>query len=290
MSTQHNPRLRIAAIQFLNPAPLLYNFEHEPTRTPLLTRYGMQYTLPALCAEQLRTGEADLGLIPIGALPHLPQLAIVPGCAIASLHRVRSIQLVVKPGLSLADIRTVAGDSASRSSVAYVEILLRAFFGTDPVFASAPAHLPQMLADHDAALLIGDPALLALHDRDTTGAFADHTWHDVASLWNHHTGLPWVAAVWAVEPAALPRSGVSAAQLTRDLNESRDAGVACVDRLVTEWQHRVPLSASTIHAYLTQNIHYRLDAACLASIERFYQLGAQTGVLPAYRLNLLPGA
>lgn len=279
--------LRIAAIQFLNPAPLLYNFEHEPTRGNLLTRYKLRYTSPALCAEQLRTGEADLGLVPIGALPFLPDLVTVPGCTIASLHQVRSIQLIVKPSLSLTQIESIAADSASRSSVAYVQILLREFFHANPAFTPEPAGLPQMLALHDAALLIGDPALLALEDRDTNGTYQDHTWYDIAALWHRHTGLPWVAAVWAVRPGALHAAGISAAQLTADLNRSRDAGVACVDQIVDEWQGRIAVPASTIRAYLTRNIHYTLNAGCLASIDRFYTLAAKTGIFPTYRLMML---
>lgn len=281
------PRLRIAAIEFLNPAPLLYHFEHEPHRTGLLTRYQLRYTLPALCAEHLRTGNADLGLVPIGALPFLPELVTVPSCTIASLHQVRSIQLIVKPGLSLAQVRSVAADSASRSSVAYVQILFREFLHADPTFAAEVANLPRMLANHDAALLIGDPALLALEARDRKGTHADHTWYDIATLWNHHTGLPWVAAVWAIRPAALNAGSTSAAQLINDLTGSRDTGLACVDRIANEWTSRIAIPAATIRTYLTQNIHYTLDPACLASIDRFYTLATRTGVLPAYHLKML---
>ena len=86
--------LRVAAISFLNPAPLLFNFEHEPTASALRSRYELHYTTPAHCARELHSGAADLGLIPIAELT--PELAIVPGCTIASLREVRSILLLVK--------------------------------------------------------------------------------------------------------------------------------------------------------------------------------------------------
>jgi chorismate dehydratase len=75
--------LRVSTISFLNPAPLLYNFEHEPTATALRKHYDIHYTSPATCAAELHSGAADLGLIPIASLT--PELAIVPGCTIASL-------------------------------------------------------------------------------------------------------------------------------------------------------------------------------------------------------------
>ena len=256
----------------------------------LSARYDVRYTLPSLCAAQLAAGEADLGLIPIAALPALPQVYAVSGCTIASLQSVRSIQLVSAPGVTLQGIRSVAADAASRSSAAYVRILLQQFYGNRPRFQQHPADLQEMLTTNDAALLIGDPALMALEDRDRDGRFADCTWTDIATLWRLHTGLPWVAAVWAVREAALERCGITAEELTEDLAQSRDAGQRHTDELVAEWTPRLGLPPETIRTYLTRNIHYRLDAGCLQAIERFYQLSEACGVLPGYSLRMLPGS
>ncbi len=277
-------RLRVAAISFLNPAPLLYNFEHAPEAAALADRYDVHYTLPSLCAAQLATGEADLGLIPIAALASLPDVVAVPGCTIASLDRVRSIQLILKPGITLQSIKTLATDAASRSSAAYVRLILHHFYGVTPHVHEEDADLPAMLRTSDAALLIGDPALLALEKQEQQ---ADHIWIDVAHLWREHTGLPWVAAVWAVRIDAIARTGITAEQLTADLQASRDAGLAHTDRLVAEWLPRLPLSETTIRHYLSANIHYTLDADCLQAMERFYVLAAEAGILPPYRLRLL---
>ena len=89
-------RLGVAAISFLNPAPLLWDFEHEPRASALRSRYDIHYTLPSLCAAQLANGDADLGLIPIAALATLPEVRAVSGCTIASRERVRSIQLAAR--------------------------------------------------------------------------------------------------------------------------------------------------------------------------------------------------
>lgn len=280
-------RLRVAAISFLNPAPLLWNFEHEPQAATLRQRYDVQYTLPSRCAAQLATGEADLGLIPIASLPSLQQVRAVSDCVIASLHTVRSIQLVLRPGVSLDRVRTVACDVASRSSAAYVRILLQRYYRIQPEFYEQAPDLQKMLETSDAALLIGDPALLALEQRDGTGRFSDCTWIDVAALWRQHTGLPWVAAVWAVRPDALQRCGLSAQILGRDLSASRDEGQEHVEDLVNEWSPRIPLSRARIREYLTENIHYTLDRNCLNAIHLFFQLGEETGVLPPYQFQLL---
>ena len=227
--------LRVAAISFLNPAPLLYDFEHEPWAGELRTRYDVHYTLPSRCAAQLHAGEVDLGLIPIAELT--PELRIIPGCAIASLGEVRSILLLVRMQGGLAQnealkaVRTIAADSASRSSVAYVRVILQRFYGVTPEMREAAADPLAMLAEHDAALLIGDPALLARERRaeiDAKVALGSETllWIDVARLWREHTRLPWVAAVWAARPGMFAPAGITAEQVILDLNCSRDRGLA----------------------------------------------------------------
>ena len=269
--------LRVAAISFLNPAPLLYSFEHEPAATALREHYELHYTLPSACAAELLAGTSDLGLIPI-----------------ASLHEVRSILLLVRnpDSLSVADalkaVRSVAADAASRSSAAYAHILFEHFHGNKPDFVEQPADPLAMLAVADAALLIGDPALLARERREAINAAIDEPllWLDLAQLWRELTGLPWVAAVWAVRPEAL--TDVTPQQLIADLNSSRDAGLAHIEELVAEWTPRLDLAPETIRTYLTRNIHYTLDEDCLKAIRLFRELAAGIGALPALdELNLL---
>ena len=91
-------RLRIAAIDFLNPAPLMWDFEHEPAQSRLAEHYSIHRTMPSECAAQLESGESDIGLIPIASYATIAGLSIIPGCTIASLDRVRSILLVVRTG------------------------------------------------------------------------------------------------------------------------------------------------------------------------------------------------
>jgi len=216
----------------------------------------------------------------------------VPGCTIASLREVRSILLLVKNpqalavGEALKQVRTIAADAASRSSQAYAHILFEHFHDTRPAFVEDAADPMAMVAHADAALLIGDPALLAREHRGAIDPDGELLWLDMAALWREHTGLPWVAAVWAVRPAAL--TDVSVQQLISDLTASRDAGLAHIDDLVREWTPRLDVPATTIHAYLTENIHYMLDAECLKAITLFRNLAAKIGALPPLdELNLL---
>jgi chorismate dehydratase len=271
-------RLRVAAINFLNPAPLMWDFEHPPLAAELAQRYTLHYTQPSLCADELLAARADLGLIPIASLA--PDLAVVPGCTIASLNQVRSIQLIVKSPHTLSTVKTIAADTASRSSLAYAEILFRKFLNTRPTFLPAAADPIAMLQQADAAILIGDPALLALESREAIEKkIGPCQWHDLAHEWHTRTNLPWVAAVWAVRPEALGAPNLTAAQLTEDLEASRNHGLLNIERLVEQWTPRIAIPPATIRHYLSSNIHYVLNTDCIRAIERFRQYAAEVDVL-----------
>ena len=281
------PRLRIAAIRFLNPAPLMWDFEHEPHKSALAQRYTVDWMMPAACADRLALpidapNAADIGLIPIASLATIPGLQIIPGCAIAAKGRIRSLLLVRRAGQPIEAIRTVAADTSSRATLAYTQILFHLWQNPFAAFLQHPPDLDAMLAEHDAAILIGDPALYALEDRqsreDRTGEKL--VYHDLAEEWIKFTGVPWISAVWAVREASLAARNLSLGELAEDFTASRDHGLANIEPLVAEWAGRIAIPAQTIRAYLTGNIFYELDAACIAGLERFYRLALETGTLP----------
>jgi chorismate dehydratase len=273
----------MAAIHFLNPAPLMWDFEHDPERSERRLRYQIGYTTPAGCAAELAAGEADIGLVPVAAHATTPSLLIVPGCTVASLDRVRSILLVVRASQGIGAVRTVACDTSSRTSFAYTRILFEIFWRVQAQFLPHDPDLDAMLAAADAALLIGDPALLALEEKEQRALRTGEEllYLDLAHEWHEFTGLPWVSAVWAVRAGALPETGLCAQQIVRDMQASRDNGMAHVEDLADEWCERIPVPRETIRTYLTENIHYVLDEDCLRGLDLFYRLASQCGALPA---------
>ena len=274
--------LRVSAIHFLNPAPLMWSFDHEPDRSRLLTRYTLSSDTPAECATKLSSGEADIGLVPVAAIPFTPSLAVIPGCTIASRDRVRSLILVVRHPDGIAGVRRVALDTASRTTSTYTRILFAKFWKTKPEFVPHPPDLEAMLSIADAALLIGDPALLALEDREARERRTGEKllYLDLAHEWHTFTGTVWVSAVWGVRPEAISAAGVSVSQVVEDFQRSRDAGLAHVDDLANEWAAKIAVPRATIHAYLSQNIWYVLDQPCLEGLQLFYRYGVECGVLP----------
>lgn len=261
----------------------MWDFEHFPARERLAKRYAIHLAMPSQCAAELADGTADIGLVPVAAYATTPGLEVIPGCAVASLDCVRSILLVVKHPDGIGAVRRVAADTASRSSNAYAQILFRKFYSVNPDFIACPPSLDSMLQDCDAAVLIGDPALLALEDKDArTARTGEHLeYFDLAHLWKQHTGLPWVSAFWAVRPKAILDSGLRSRDVVDDFLRSRDHGMKHVEDLVREWAPRISVPPDTIRTYLSHNIHYVLDDSCLAGLELFFRYAEECGVLPS---------
>ena len=276
-------RVRIAAIGFLNPAPLMWDFEHPPLDAALALRYQIERMTPSECARRLAAGTADIGLIPIAALATAPGLRILPGCTIASKGRVRSLLLVRRASQPLAALRSVAADTASRTSIAYTRILFHKWGNPDVPFLPMAADLDSMLDKAEAAVVIGDPALFALEERsnrfERTGE--ELVYHDLAHEWHSLTGLPFVSAVWcAAQGSALDE------RVAEDLNESRIHGLQNIDALAEEWSRKLPIPEETIRSYLSTNIHYDLDEECIEGMRVFFRAAEETGALPGYDFSL----
>lgn len=266
-------RLRISAISYLNTAPLMWNFEHAPRNSELQSRFEIEYTLPSHCAQLLAESAADIGIIPVAAYASIPGLRILPDVAIASKNAVRSILLVSRK--SLDQIRSVALDSSSRSSAALVQVLFARHFRQEARFASESPDLEPMLAKHDAALLIGDPALHVDRSRYAT-------W-DLAEEWRKFTGKPFVFAFWAARADAA--SDEELARVADVFRSSRDAGLTHVPEIAQEWSPKLELRPEIITSYLTENIHYFLDAENLAGMNLFFRYAAELGVMPETALS-----
>jgi len=259
----------------------MWDFEHEPHAGELAERYELKWMLPSQCADELASGAADIGLVPIAALATNPHLRILPGCVIGSKGPIRSLLLVRRAAQSLNTLRSVAADTASRTTVTYARLLMHKWGNPGVQFVPMAADLDAMLALADAAVVIGDPALLAPEQREEhflrTGERL--VFHDLAEEWRALTGLPWVSAVWGVAPNVALDETVAA-----DFIRSLEHGLQNIDALVEEWAARLPLKPETIRAYLSENIHYVLDDDCMEGMRGFFSMAAEIGVLPRYEL------
>jgi predicted solute-binding protein len=250
--------VRLGAVGYLNARPLVYGLDRDP-------RFQVRYDLPSECARLLHAHEIDLGLIPsIEYLRGPRPYGIVLGAGVTSKGPVKSVALYTR--CEPRDIRTVAMDTSSRTSVALVTILLSKTHKVviEPV-AMAP-NLDLMLESADAALIIGDVALFLDHEAAGVQKI------DLGEAWTNATGLPFVYALWAGWPQAVTPEDVGAL-----LNACR-AGVAHVDEIAAEHAPGDSARQSMIGRYLRDNIRYRLDGEAEEGLRAFYSYATELGL------------
>jgi len=232
----------------------VWGFLHGPKSHDLSGSYEFRFDLPAQCADALGAGEVDLGLVPCAELDRL-QMGFLPGLGIACDGPVRSILLVSKKPFH--EIATLAADSGSRTSVALSRILLAERYGCCPRITRHAPQLEDMLSEHDAALIIGDPAL-----RIDPAKLPFETL-DLGEEWVRWSGLPMVFAVWAGRAAALS-PGVARAFLD-SYEWGRNHTEEIVARAVAEREFQAALARD----YVTRTITYELGLRHLAGLELF---------------------
>lgn len=252
--------IRIGAVGFLNARPLEYGLDRDP-------QFAVRLDVPSTCAALLHAGEIDLGLVPVVELLRGPvAYDVIPGLAIACDGPVQSVALFTRG--PVGQVRRIALDVSSRSSVALLRVLCRHHFGIAPSFVDAAPDLAAMLEVADAALVIGDPALEA--PWQALGAEKI----DLGEAWKVFTGLPFVFATWIARP------GVVRPGLVDRLHEARRAGVEAIPALARVEAGARPERAAGLEQYLRHNIRYDLDEGALRGLSRYLTLAMADGLAP----------
>ena len=252
--------VRIGAVGYLNARPLTWALDRDPHR------WRIRYDLPAVCAALLQQGAVDLGLTPSIEYLHSPDYRFVPGIAIGSRGPVTSVALfATRP---IAEVRTIALDTSSRTSVALTRVLCHDHFQIAPAFVPQGPSLEAMTAAHDAALLIGDPAL------EADAAALGLTKIDLGEAWTAMTGLPFVYAAWTGRAGAVTSEDVAA------LQAARDEGLANIEAIAAEYGAADPDRTTRAAAYLRDNVRYGLGADEAAGLRLFLDRAAALGLGP----------
>jgi chorismate dehydratase len=252
---------RISASSYSNTAPLIWSFLYGSGRGSVELILD---NAPARSAELLLQGRVNAALVPVVVYQSIPGLRIVPGVCVGAKERVRSVCLVTR-GIDLADVRSVALDISSRTSVALTKIIFREFLGFEPDWKPAEPDVEKMLSGADAALIIGDPALSI-----SNGAMqnADLRSFDLAELWRRHTGLGFVFAMWMTSAEVSPL----------DFAAARDEGLEHSGDIAANYAGQIGLSADDMRGYLTQNISYHLDTSMQRGLELYFELANKNGL------------
>ncbi len=267
-------RLRVGAVSFLNTKPLIYPLLDKEIQADI----ALSLDVPSRVAARLRDTRLDVGLIPIieyfRANPSGTNYCILPDISIASNGGVQSIQLFSR--VPVHEIRRIALDTSSRSSVALLKVLLAEQYGISPAFTMcAPTVKPSTALENrqyppfEAVLLIGDPALRHLGTTEYSV--------DLGEAWYKLTGLPFVYACWVA------RADASLGDLPQTLLESKERGIAQIPEIAQAEARKLGLPETLCLDYLQNRIKYDLDESAIAGIELFYKFAVKNNLAPPCR-------
>ena len=260
----------------MNTKPLIYPLLNKKVQADITISVGV----PSCIATRLTEGALDVGLIPIIEYfricenPSGTDLCILPNISIASHGSVKSIQLFSR--VPIQEIRRIALDTSSRTSVALLKILLAEKYGISPAFTMcAPTVIPRTALQNrqyppfEAVLLIGDPALRHLDSTEYS--------IDLGEAWHKFTGLPFVYACWVA------RREAQLDDLPKLLLESKTRGIAQIPEIARIEAKRLGFPEKLCLAYLQHHIKYDLGEAEIAGLELFYKYAVKNDLAPPDR-------
>jgi chorismate dehydratase len=269
--------LKIGLIDYLNTMPFHYDLAERLEHTEVHFERGV----PAQMNRMLMSGEIDLAPISaIEAARHADELVILPGLGISSLGAVRTVLLFSwAADMRELDGQPIALTDHSATSVALLKVLCRERYQIQPSFTVTRQHLPSMLAAQQAALVIGDDALVEISvprslPHPTTGSPTIPFVYDLSDEWLKMTGLPFTFAVWAARKDRL--EALRQANVMQALYDSTEVGLseAARDTLAQGYAGRLGLPAGVCRRYL-RDLRYRLTEEDRAGLKLFLELALE---------------
>lgn len=242
---------RLGVVSFLNALPL-YATLRERDNIQIIP------ALPARLAEGLTSGIYDAALMPV--VDHLRGVGdgLLGDAIVGATGRVQSVMLF--SNVPIENVKSIALDTSSHSSVALTTIIARDFYNLNPQMINHAPDVAAMLRAADAALLIGDPALIAMQNLGNIRVY------DLAGEWQKFTGLSFIFAAWAARDGLEPEKRD---ELTQILNQARDDGKANIAQLIANEKLPKQLSPAIVENYLSNIIEHRCTPAHSAGLDEF---------------------
>lgn len=246
--------MRVGSVPYLNAKPLIWGLDREPD-------VDLSYAVPSELAVMLRNGELAAGMVSSVACFHNPHLQIAPGMSVSCNGPVQSVKLFYND--SVERISRVALDISSMTSVLLARVILKEKYGLAPEFVDMPPRIADMLDCCDAAAMIGDPAM-----KVPAGRYFEL---DLGEEWRSLTGLPFVFAVWAVNPDLASR------ELVEALHRSKSVGVASFPEISASEAKRLDLPYDVCHYYLSEIMDYELSDRHMEALSLFRRKAREYG-------------
>jgi len=264
-------RPRVGHIQFLNCLPIYWGL----VRSGALLDVELTKDTPDRLNDMLVAGDLDIGPISlVEYLKNADDLLLLPDVAVGSDGPVLSVNMVSqKP---LAELRRVALGSQSRTSILLAQMWLAEVHGIRPEYFMCPPDVTAMLLEADAAVVIGDVALRAMHDAPRLGLDV----YDLGQAWRQWSGLPMVFAVWAARRDYAEANPGLVKDVHHAFVRSRDEALEHVDEIAEQAARWETFDAATLAHYF-RTLDFSLGDHQAQGIVEFSRRAAAAGVIPA---------
>lgn len=238
-------KISVGIINYLNVKPFLYGIK----RSPVLQQIELVETYPSKLADMLLNDEVDVGIVPVAIIPELKESHIISDYCIGCDGPVASVCLFSE--VPVEQVERVWLDYQSRTSVALAQILLKNYWGIQPLFEDAQGEeFRHFIGGTTGGIVIGDRAF----EQRKQSTYI----YDLGEAWKAYTGLNFVFAAW-VANKKLPEEFLQA------FNEANAAGIQQIEEVVKE----NPYPLFDLNAYYKYNINYMLDERKKAGLEEF---------------------
>lgn len=230
-------KINVTAVSYLNTRPFLYGLEHSEIRKEI----NLVKEIPALVADNLLAGKADIGLVPVAVIPGLPTAQIISDYGIAADGAVASVCICSQ--VPIEEVTALFLDYQSRTSVELAKILMSKFWKVQPEFKQAAIGYESSIKGSTAGLIIGDRALQLKRQFSYC--------YDLGQAWKDYSGLPFIFACW-VANRPLPDQFINA------FNAALQYGVEHITAVAVENKDNFP--DIEVDDYLTNKVQFRLTA------------------------------
>jgi chorismate dehydratase len=239
-------KLKVTAVSYLNTKPFLYGLLNNPIQHKI----DLTLDIPSVCADKLKSGEADLGLVPVAVIPHLQTPYIISDYCIGSVGSVKTVAIFSDSPIE--EVKELILDHHSRTSVELAKILLAKHWKIQPKLTQATPGFEKRLKKGQAAVVIGDR---------TIELFDFYKYHyDLGEAWMNYTGLPFVFAAWVsnqpIDPAFIT-----------ELNDALKSGLDHIPQLI--YLLPTPDKGFDLKKYFNEYISYTLDTEKRKALAHF---------------------
>jgi len=241
-------KVKLAAVSYLNTIPFLYGIEEDIS---LRSQIDLRLEYPSKCADLLKSGEVDLALIPVAAIPNIPSAEIIGNYCIGANGKVNTVMLY--SDCPLEEIESIALDYQSRTSVMLTKVLVKNFWKIDVSFESTSEGYIDSISGYRAGVVIGDRAF------DLNGTFPYQ--YDLSEEWFKFTGLPFVFACWVANKTL-------STEFVSPFNKAIEQGVNNKTKAINSWVEKEN-SSIDLKSYLNKDISYEFDESKKNALEKF---------------------